>query len=445
MTSNKKRIVFPGIILGVVVLFTAITLKPSPKLQENYDRARLVEVVQIVKQNSAPQITGYGRVSPKNTWQGIAEVNGKIIYRHSALESGRLIPAGTLVLAIDPLEYQLKIVQAEANLNSSKVQLSRIDQEEQNINASLSIEQQKLNLTVQEYKRKSSLKERNLISNSDLENEKKTLLAQRNLVQELTSRLELLPDDKKVVKTQISVNQALLADSKRQLENTRFTLPFDARIAEVNIEQAQAVTNGAVLFEAYQQGTMEIKAEMSLQDADTLRDSFSSPFEDQLGSIERLNFNASVELLIGDRTHRWPAKLTRIAEKINPDQATIGFYLEVTQDFRKLDLSNRPLLTKGMFVTARVQGFASAHFVVPEKALHGSHVYVMDKDNKLQIKPVTIKFRNSQGVAISGDLTAGERLILNDLIPAISGMSLKTEEPDSMNSDTTAIQRESVK
>jgi multidrug efflux pump subunit AcrA (membrane-fusion protein) len=440
MTSNKKRFVFPGIILGALVLFVAITLKPSPKLQENYDKARLVDVMVLTKQNSAPQIIGYGRVSPKNTWQGIAEVKGKIIYRHPDLESGRLIPKGTLVLKIDPLEYQLKIAQAEANLNSSKVQLGRIDQEEQNINASLSIEQQKLTLTGQEYKRKSSLKQKNLISNSDLENEKKLFLAQRNLIQELTSRLELLPDDKKVIQAQISVNQALLADTHRQLENTRFTLPFDARIANVNIEQAQAVSVGAILFEAYQPGIMEIKAEMSLQDADTLRDSIPPSFNAQLASIEKLNFNASVELLIGDSTHRWPAKLTRIAEKINPDQATLGFYLEVKQDVKKLELSNTPL-TKGMFVTAKVRGVGSLHFVVPEKALHGEHIYIMDEQNKLQIKPVTIIFRNAQGVAISGEIKAFDQLILNDLIPAIAGMSLKTYETDSM----TEIQRESVK
>jgi multidrug efflux pump subunit AcrA (membrane-fusion protein) len=440
MTRNKKRFVFPGIILGALVLFVAITLKPSPKLQENYDKARLVDVMVLTKQNSAPQIIGYGRVSPKNTWQGIAEVKGKIIYRHPDLESGRLIPKGTLVLKIDPLEYQLKIAQAEANLNSSKVQLGRIDQEEQNINASLSIEQQKLTLTGQEYKRKSSLKQKNLISNSDLENEKKLFLAQRNLIQELTSRLELLPDDKKVIQAQISVNQALLADTHRQLENTRFTLPFDARIANVNIEQAQAVSVGAILFEAYQPGIMEIKAEMSLQDADTLRDSIPPSFNAQLASIEKLNFNASVELLIGDSTHRWPAKLTRIAEKINPDQATLGFYLEVKQDVKKLELSNTPL-TKGMFVTAKVRGVGSLHFVVPEKALHGEHIYIMDEQNKLQIKPVTIIFRNAQGVAISGEIKAFDQLILNDLIPAIAGMSLKTYETDSM----TEIQRESVK
>ncbi|MFT7423583.1 MAG: multidrug efflux pump subunit AcrA (membrane-fusion protein) [Psychromonas sp.] len=443
MTSNKKRFVFPGIILGALVLFAAITLKPSPELQENHDQARLVDVMVLSKQNSAPQVIGYGRVEPKYSWQGIAEVEGKIVYRHPDLESGRLIPKGTLVLKIDPLEYQLKIAQAEANLNSSEVQLGRIDQEELNINASLNIEQQKLTLTVLEYQKKSSLHEKKLISNSNLANEKKLLLAQRSLVQELSSRLELLPDDRNVLKAQISVNQALLADTHRQLEKTRFILPFDARIADVNIQQAQAVAKGAVLFAAYRPDIMEVKAELSLQAVNTLQDTITDTFNEQLTSIEKLNFNATIELLIGNHTQHWPAQLTRIAEKINPDQGTLGFYLEVKQNIKKLDL-NPTLLTKGMFVTAKVQGFSSLHFMVPEKALHGDHIYLMDKHNKLQIKPVIVLFRNAQGVAISGEINALDKVILNDLIPAIAGMSLKTEKFDSIDSNTSKIPRESV-
>lgn len=41
------------------------------------------------------------------------------------------------------------------------------------------------------------------------------------------------------------------------------------------------------------------------------------------------------------------------------------------------------------------------------------------------IKPVEMLFRHEQQVAVEGELKAGEALVLNDLIPAIPGMSLK--------------------
>ncbi|MFT5558446.1 MAG: hypothetical protein ACI9RZ_000908 [Sphingobacteriales bacterium] len=71
-------------------------------------------------------------------------------------------------------------------------------------------------------------------------------------------------------------------------------------------------------------------------------------------------------------------------------------------------------------------------------------MYLMDKHNKLQIKPVIVLFRNAQGVAISGEINALDKVILNDLIPAIAGMSLKTEKFDSIDSNTFKIPRESV-
>lgn len=426
MTNNRKILLLPGIALGVMILVAAIILKPSPDLQKNLDNARVVEVMSLVKQNAAPQVTGFGLVSPKHSWQAIAEVNGKIIYRHPQLETGRLIRKGTMVLAVDPLEYQLKQAQAEANLNSAKAKLSRLEQEQENLKISLDIERQKSTLVKQEYLRKQALNKKKLISNSELETQKQALLAQRNLLQNLASSLNLIPDDKKVTEAQIKVNQAQLKDAKRQLENTRFRLPFDARIADVNIEQAQAVKNGEVLFTAQQLDRMEIKVELSLQDVDTLRRSvLLFPKSNTLPAAEKLNFTTRIDLKVGDKTLSWPARLTRIGDNVDAQQATLGVYLEATQDFASLDLRIKPPLSKGMFVRAEIQGIASPHFIVPEKALHAGNVYIMDEQHKLQIKAVQIEFRNVQGVAISGNLKEGEQFILNDIIPAIPGMQLK--------------------
>lgn len=429
MTNKKKRLLIPGVIFGVLVVVLSVVFKSSPKVQANFDKARLVEVKALQKQESAPMVTAYGRVQPKRSWQAISEVSGKVTYLYPQLESGRLLAAGTEVLAIDPLQYELKLAQAEANVNVTKGQLTRLNQEERNLKASLKIEKDKLKLVDQEYQRKLALKKKNLISSSDVEAQKQSLLAQQKLVQDLSSSLNLLPDDRKVAQAQLNVNEALLADAKRELKDTRISLPFDARIGEVNVETTQAVSLGQVLFEAYQLGAVEVKAELSLQDANKLMDSVQVlPEKGTLPNIETLAFQAQVQLIMGNKQFAWPAKLTRISDNINPDQATVGFYLEVEQDFKQLDIGNRPPLTKGMFVSALIQGFDSEQFIVPEKALHGEQVYIMDKDNKLSIRDVQVLFRNQQGVAVQGDIKQGELLVLNDLIPAIPGMSLKTSQ-----------------
>ncbi|WP_299791039.1 efflux RND transporter periplasmic adaptor subunit [uncultured Shewanella sp.] len=426
MTSNKKRFLLPGILAGVLILVLAVVLKPSPPVVEGYDKARAVDLFTLEQKELAPRIKGFGRVTPKHIWQAVAEVGGKVIYRHPQLETGRMLPEGTLVLEIDPLEYELKLAQAEASLNSTQAQLTRLDQQERNLNSSLEIEKQKLILAEQEYQRKLTLKKRNLVSSSELESQHQSLLVQTKLVEDLQNSIKLLPDDRKVTQAQQSVDVAQLEDARRRLKQTKVVLPFDARVSDINIEQDQVVALGSTMLVAHQLGTAEIKAEISLQDMRTLVGSIKSiPEEHSLPSFELLELQANVEFQVGSNRFSWPAKVTRVAETVNPNQATIGIYLEVEQDFRQLKPFSRPPLTKGMFVSALIYGQSKPHFSVPEKALHGDKLYLMDQDNKLVIKPVTVLFRNGEEVAIQAEVAAGDKVVLNDLIPAIQGMSLK--------------------
>lgn len=431
MTSNKKRFLFPGVLAGILILVLAIVLKPSPPVVQSYDKSRAVEVLTLEKTLLAPRIQGFGRVTPKHIWQAVAEVGGKVIYRHPQLETGRMLPKGTLVLEIDPLEYELKLAQAQASLNATQAQLTRLEQQERNLNSSLEIEKQKLILAEQEYQRKLTLKKRNLVSSSELESQHQSLLVQTKLVEDLQNSIKLLPDDRKVTQAQQSVDVAQLEDARRRLKQTKVVLPFDARVSDINIEQDQVVAMGSTMLIAHQLGTAEIMAEISLQDMRTLVSSIQMiPEENSLPSFELLALQANVEFQIGSNRFTWPAKVTRVAETVNPNQATIGIYLEVEQDFRKLKPFIRPPLTKGMFVSALIYGQARPHFIVPEKALHGDKIYLMSPDNKLIIKPVTILFRNQEQVAIKAEVAVGDKIVLNDLIPAIEGMSLREVSSD---------------
>ena len=52
----------------------------------------------------------------------------------------------------------------------------------------------------------------------------------------------------------------------------------------------------------------------------------------------------------------------------------------------------------------------------------------MNAQGKLNIVAVEVLFRSDKGVAVAGPLSAGDRLVLNDLIPAIEGMALRRGE-----------------
>ncbi|MEE1672391.1 HlyD family secretion protein [Agarivorans aestuarii] len=429
MQLNKPWLIFPGIAIGIFFLVLAITTKEVAPLNAQHQSSRLVEVTALKQQAAAPLAIAYGRVEPKTSWEAVAEVSGNLVYRHPLLEEGRFLPKGTLLLKIDPLEYSLKMVQAEANLNASMTQLARLTQEETNLKTSLDIERQRALLVDEEYKRKQKLKEQNLISSSELENQKQNVLIQNNVVQELENALQLIPDDKRVAEAQLAVEKAKFEDAQRQLSKTEIVLPFDAKIAEVNIETEQVVNLQSVMVVAQKLDVMVADVQLSLTDMRHLVSSVQH-YQNALGlpSIDELEFEASVSLVASGIEYRWPAKVTRVAESVSVEQATVGMFLEVEQNIADMDLAQQIPLTKGMYVQATIKGYPQQHFVVPERALHGSNIYLMDSENKLNIVPVTVIFRTEQGVAIRGDISSGQQLILNDLIPAVEGMSLRVEE-----------------
>ena len=128
MKINKKLLFFPALAVGVIGLVVAINLKPDLPTKPAGDRARLVDTVSLEQQLIAPLAVGFGKVVPKVEWKAIAEVTGQIVYRHSDLEKGQVIPAGTVVLKVDPLDYELKLIQAEADLKSSQTSLAKLNQ-----------------------------------------------------------------------------------------------------------------------------------------------------------------------------------------------------------------------------------------------------------------------------------------------------------------------------
>ena len=88
--------------IGVLVFFLAVKSRPDVPIKPALSRAKPVDVISLHTQPFAPVATGFGRVKPKRSWQAIAEVGGKVVYRNPLLEKGQVVLKDTLLLKIDP-------------------------------------------------------------------------------------------------------------------------------------------------------------------------------------------------------------------------------------------------------------------------------------------------------------------------------------------------------
>lgn len=429
MKINRKLLFFPALAVGIIVLVMSIKMRPDLPSKPAGERARLVEIQPMHRVEVAPEVIGFGHVSPKVEWKAIAEVTGKVVYRHPELEKGQVLPAGTEVLRIDPLDYELKLAQAQADLASSQTSLQKLTQQEDNLKQSLAIEKNRLQITRLELDRKRNLQDRGLTSQSDVDQQQQNVLSQQKLLQDIENQIALLPDEKRVAQAVVRVSESKLEEAQRSLSRTKIVLPQDLRVSQVDIEQDQVVNLQQTMFTAHGIDVMEVVAQLSIHDMQVVINSLSE-FERSTSGIPQAqgtDIKAHIALNSGNLSAQWPATVARLSESVDSAQATIGVILEVEQDYTTLEPNSVPALANGMFVKASIEGKANPSWVVPERALHGDRVYVMDAESRLQFVPVEVLFRRNNEVIVQGDFTAGDKLILNDVLPAIEGMLLREE------------------
>lgn len=83
-----------------------------------------------------------------------------------------------------------------------------------------------------------------------------------------------MPDEKRVAEAVIKVNVSKVKEAQRSLDKTTVTLPRAMRIAQVDIEQNQVVNLQQEMFIAHGIDVMEVEAQLSIHDMQTLASSF---------------------------------------------------------------------------------------------------------------------------------------------------------------------------
>ena len=405
----------PPIALGVLaVVFMAGGRQPPMKIERG-EISHAVRTVDVQAVDLVPQAQGYGEVQPARVWAAVAQVAGRVIDTHPRLVNGEIIPAGTPLFRIDPVDYELKVAQARA-------ELAELGVREENTRASLAIDQRNLRLAQREQDRIGELSNKGTASKSDVDNAERTMLSARIAVQNTENTLSLLPTQRRLL-------EAKLAQAERDLANTMVSAPFNLRIADLAVEKDQYVGVGQTLFRGDSVDRVEVVAQVALS---ALRNLFSGR-NGPVPAIAEMNaklpdftgFRPLIRMDLGSQTAEWEAEFVRFSDQVDPHTRTIGVVIAVDRPLEKAIPGQRPPLSKGMFVQVVINGHTQPdRIVVPRSAIREGQVYVVGNDQRLQARPVDVLFSQGQLSVIAGGVKAGERLVVGDLIPAVPGMLL---------------------
>ncbi|HHH38183.1 MAG TPA: HlyD family efflux transporter periplasmic adaptor subunit [Sedimenticola sp.] len=430
----RKWVILIPVLVGIAA-FVYLKRNEKPPVQEPVKEIpRLVRVIAVPRLSVIPEANGYGTVRPALTWEAVARVRGDIIEKHPDLEKGAILQAGTLLLRIDPTDYQLAVAEAESDIEATRAQLLELENKAANTRRSLEIEQAALELNRKELERKRSLVGKGGISRSDVEAQQRAVLAQKQSVQTQKNALNLIPSQRSLLEAQLARNQARLAQARRDLSHTEIRIPFTGRIAEVRAERDQYVREGELLVSAGGLKKAEVEAQIPLEEISNLlrSDQVVDAFTGSPEQIRRaMRLQAEVLLHEGDLEVSWPARFSRLSDTLDPKTRTVGVIVEVDDPYANVQPGVRPPLFKGLFVEVRLWGRPLPDsLVIPRLALHDGRVYLVDGDNRLQFRPVEVAIAQPAFVVVASGLEAGDRVVVSDLVPAIEGMLLAPREDD---------------
>lgn len=383
MPTNKirfPRFVMPVVILIVAGIIVSVIFKnpPTAKRFGGAKQAQLIVDAKTIEPRSyRVQVASYGIVKPRTQSILVAQVSGEISFISDSLRDGGFFEKGQMLLSIDERDYRAEVKIAEASLLSAKQAL------------------------VEEQARgKQALADWQRLGSGD---------APSDLV---LRKPQLAAQQANVLSAQAKLEKAQLA-----LERTKIVAPFSGRVLKKHVDIGQVVSNNAQLAEIFATDKVEIRLPINNKDLAfiNLPEVYQSGEKTNQNSI--VTFNSD---LIGEQT--WQGTLVRTEGAIN-DASQQLYVVAQIEDPYSTPISGQNPVKIGQYVSANIKGREILNaLVIPNNAIYqGSYVYVLDKENQLLRKDISLAWQGESESLVATGLMANDRLVVTPLGQVSSG------------------------
>ena len=133
------------------------------------------------------------------------------------------------------------------------------------------------------------------------------------------------------------------------------------------------------------------------------------------------------EAQLGGITQRWEGELVRMDASIDRATRTLYAMAEVEDPYGANRSATGMPLAVGLYVTATIHGRQLDEAVrIPREALRaGDTIYVLNENDQLDIRTVTVTHSSPDFAVIGEGLKPGDRLITSTIRNPIPGMALQ--------------------
>lgn len=429
------------VILGVSVMIAIglFVTKQPPAKAERRERAIRVELIEAKKIDVPVFIRGYGEVRARDVVQISPEVAGRIIGVHPRLEIGEIIPAGEVLFAIDPRDY-------EARLNGAKATVAQLGSALERLKAQYRIDSERLTtlersceVALAEHNRVKNLLKEDIGSQSSVDRSEMSYNAAKDGAAQLRQVVELYP-----IRIQEAENGLLSARAQEDLaevsfERTVVKAPFNARLKEVRLEVGQYVALGDPVLTLANDSVLEISVALNSQEARRwLQFEARSP-SDSVGwltAVQQVPVN--IYWTDGDDETRWTGRLHRV-EKINQETRTLTVAVRIEGNEMAATTGSPVPLIEGMFCRVEIPGNVARDVIaIPVEAVgfdrdatgyRTAYLAKAGENGKLRLQSVRVReaYLDAEYVYVSEGIEEGARIVATRLVNPLEGSLLQAE------------------
>ncbi len=385
--TTIMKIIIPLVLIvfGILIMKALTIRRAEPEKEVRPSTGRLVTVSDVFQKDAEITVNATGTVAAAREISLAPQVEGRITYISPNMVTGGFFKQGDILFEIEDDDYRLAMERTMASKANAEFERSSMES--------------RARIARSEWDRM------NIKGKSD------------------PNPLVLYEPQVKNAQAAVASANAAVEQAKLNLERTKVTAPFNVKVSSESIDVGQYIKSGNTVAMLSGTDSAEVIVPLPLDELhwiDIPRDGRSR------GSA------ATVSFTTGTIEHQWHGHVVRSTGEVDPRSRMIQIIIEVMDPYG-LKSKNRnpgPPLSIGTFVNVQIKGTTLKRVVtIPRTAYRSdSTVWLIDGEERLQIREVTPVYFTKDSAIISKGLSEGDRIVLTNISGAANGMKLRASE-----------------
>lgn len=378
------RLAVPVLVLAASIAGASYLMATAPETARVPEerQAPVVETLPLEPTGIERVVEAYGTVMPAQEIELSAEIAGRVLEIHPALEPGGIVGEGELVVRLDPQEYEYALAREEAALAE--------------VVAALEVE-----------------RGRQLVAQREWES-----FGQDLPESEMGRNLMLRQPQLQQAEARVASARSAVDRAKLDLARTEIRAPFDALVLQERVDVGQHVSPNQVIASLVGTDAFWVQASVPTRALTAVLDAAES-------DSEGVRVYSEIRTR-GQESHA--GRLVRHLGQVDPE-GRMAQVLVAVEDPLALEAGpvKRAPLPLNSYVRVEIDaGILPGVVPVPRAGLReNNQVWIADRDNRLQVRKAEIVWRQDEVVAVRNTFEPGDRLIVSPLDQALPGMEVR--------------------